>query len=605
MSSLQMQTFREARRAAKRISPKLSPSALAGVANDVERIVTGAPPSAFAIPQATRRDAFALNNADGSTSNPYAHGDEPIRAANPGAVVRPIGTARRVFLINPSLTPEEIDGLAYRIRTMASNDAINSVIVANPLEDATCNGDMTDNATCLPSFMEEGETDITNLKNYGERPYGKKPEVIKNILHERFGDGLSMPYVSSGYDARKMHEMGMTIDKARLERELMVPLVSLSKAVRGSYDVTINSSASKVPLITLPHGLVTDAGYSLLLGSYVLATHSAAFRVLNPLRGLAFDPVGLSYLLPRVGWEFNQASSEHSAAIARILALTGYEANAEDMVATGLATHYVGGPHKLNFLERALMDVNSHECQPLHPKPKKLYGQEHEKKYDINEIFHNVTVANVIQHVSEYDAAGASEYGCYLKDELDEETGLFLKDKDPSTAMPDERNQMYGELSSDLVNWAATFREAFDEPTVEGTMEHLREIAATRDQFEGRSGCEEDMMVAEQARSFVMNMEKRSPLALCVADRLLRLGTEQGETVDTCMEREMASQIRLFTKGNGDFARWVESGKGVGLVEMPWGDSSLMRKREDTFSGWAHSGVKEVSEDEVKEMVGV
>ena len=39
-------------------------------------------------------------------------------------------------------------------------------------------------------------------------------------------------------------------------------------------------SRSKVPIISLPHGLVTDGGYALLLGSYVLATHSTLYRIL-------------------------------------------------------------------------------------------------------------------------------------------------------------------------------------------------------------------------------------------------------------------------------------------------------------------------------------
>eukprot|EP00585_Thalassiosira_rotula_P012935 CAMPEP_0196131878 /NCGR_PEP_ID=MMETSP0910-20130528/1705_1 /TAXON_ID=49265 /ORGANISM="Thalassiosira rotula, Strain GSO102" /LENGTH=605 /DNA_ID=CAMNT_0041391393 /DNA_START=53 /DNA_END=1870 /DNA_ORIENTATION=- len=602
-----LQTFRKVRKAAARISPKLSPSSRAKVYNDLDQITTNAPASAYSIPQSVRSDAFALNNADGSTTNPYAHGDEPIKHQNPGAVVRPIGTSRRVFLTNPSLTPTEIDGLAYRIRTMASNDAINSVVVANPLEDAMCNGDMSNNSTCLPAFMEEGEVDIASLgrRELEGGPFGKKPDVIRSVLHERFGDGLGMPHVSNGYDARQIHEAGIARDGARLERELMSPLAALSRACRGSYDVTIDSSASKVPLVTFPHGLVADAGYSLLGGSYVLATHSTAFRVLNPLRGLAFDPVGLSYLLPRVGWEFDQPSARHSSAIASLLTLAGYEANAEDMVSTGLATHYVGGPYKLNILERALMDLNSHENQSLHPKPKKLYGRENERKYDINEIFRNQAVANVIQHLSEYDAAGADEYACLLKEELDDETGLFLKDKDPSLTMPDERNQIYGRIESDLVNWAATFGEAFAEPTVEGILERLREIASTEAEFEGREGCEEDVEVARKARSFVGEMEKRSPLALSVANELLRRGSDDGETLESCMEREKASQMRLFAREDGDFARWAESGCDVGLVEMPWGDSSLMRKREDVFSGWAHSSVRDVSVDEIKEIVGV
>lgn len=604
MSSLHRQTFLKARRAGRKLSPRLSPAAQAEVGDEIERIVTEAPPSAYSIPQSCRHDAFALPRPDGSSSHPFARGDERPRDI-PGAVVRPIGTSRRVFVVDPEFAPVEIEGLAHRIRAMASNEAINSVVVANPMEDASRNGDLSENATCLPAFMEEGEAGASDTRRRrDEGPFGRKPVSVQEVLHERFGDGLGMPYVSRGYDARKIHEEGMSRDWQRLERELMAPLVSLSKAVRGSYDVTLNSSASKVPLISVPHGLVTDAGYSLLLGSYVLATHSTAFRVLNPLRGLAFDPVGLSYLLPRAGWEFDQPSAAHSHAVASILALTGYEADAADMVATGLATHYVGSPYKLNLLERCLMDLNSHEYHALYPRPGKAYGREDEYKYNVNDQFRNVSVGNVVEHLSEYDAAGSGEYGRYLKDELDEETGLFLKDKDPSLAMQEERNQIYGELESALVDWGATFGKAFAEPTVEGVMERLREIAGSRAEFDGRVGCEEDVMVAEQAQMFVSSMEQRSPLALCVINELLSRGGEDGETLESCMEREKTSQMRLFTKKGGDFEQWAESGSGVGLMEMPFGDSSLVRKREDLFSGWAHSSVREVTQDEVEEIVG-
>jgi len=580
------------RKAASRISPRLSPAALAEVHDDLERAVTGAPASAFSVPQSPRRDCFALKGG--------------VRD-DPGAVVRSIGTSRRVFLIQPSLKPAEIDGLAYRVRVLASNDGINSVVVANPLEDAECRGDLSENATVLPSYMEEGEVN-TSLKHYKGGPAAdRKRRLLAGLQHEKFGDALGLrPYVSSGYDAREIHALGLHRDASRLERELLAPLASLSRAVRGSYDVTINSSASKVPLISVPNGLVTDAGYSFLMGSYVLATHSTAFRVLNPLRGLAFDPIGLSYLLPRVGREFNQpvASSNHSAACACLLALAGYEAKAADMVATGLATHYIGSPYKLNLLERALSDLNSFENQALHPPPKTFYGHEPNTKDDINNRYRNVMVANLIQNVSEYDAAGANEYGRYLGDELDEETGLFLKEKDPTLSMADERIQMYGELDSDLVNWSATFKEVFEEPTVAGMMERLREIAATRAEFEGRADCEEHVLVAEQAQALVAQMERRSPLALCVTLRLMQEGMEGNETLESCMEREKTSQRRLFSKEDGDYARWARSGRGVGLAEMPVGDSFVMRETEDVFSGWAHTRVEEVTSDEVSEIVG-
>jgi len=551
------------RKAASRLSPKLSPSALAQLGNSMEQALTGAPSSVYSIPESVRFDPFVLTNKSGTSSHPFEEegGTTDVRN-NPGAVIRSIGNSRRVFLVNSSLSPVELDGLSYRIRALASNDAINSILVANPLEDAESICDMTENTTCLSSFMEEGESPSRGVGG----PWRKHlSDSMKTLLHENYGEGLAMPIVSSGYDARSIYDAGMHKHLDQLERELMVPLISLSKAVRGSYDETINSSPSKVPLITIPHGLTTDAGYSLLLGSYVLATHSTSLKILNPLRGLAFDPVGLSYLLPRLGWEFGQTSREYSKACGVLLALTGYEANAEDMVATGLATHYIGSPYKLNILE-------------------------------------NVAVGNLIQHISEYDAAGADEYGCYLQDDLDEETGLFLKDKDPSITLAEDRIQMYGEVFSEFVSWGATFQEALLEPTVEGIIARLEEIAATKAEFEGKSGCEEDVMVAEQAEYLVSNMKQRSPLALRTMHRLLQQGAEDDETLESCMKREKTSQMRLFAKEDGDFVRWAESGKGVGLVGMK-GVASLIKEKEDIFSNWNHASVKEVTNDEVDEIV--
>ena len=147
----------------------------------------------------------------------------------------------------------------------------------------------------------------------------------------------------------------------------------------------------------------------------------------------------------------------------------------------------------LGMLERTLMDLNSWDYQALFPPEKILHGRENEPRPDINDPFKNLLVANLIQYVSEYDAAGSDEYGVSMKDDLDDETGLFIKDPDPSITMPEERIQMYGELVSELVNWSATFGEAFGERTVEGIMERLREIAATKAEFEGKLGYEEDV----------------------------------------------------------------------------------------------------------------
>jgi len=643
-------TIKAYRRAAAKVTPRLSPTSLSLLADEMERAqLPHIPTSVFAIPTSVRTNPYVLYNTDGTSSHPYRHDSEATPSSNteerknPGAVVRSIGTARRVFILNSAFTPSEMDGLAYRLGVMSTNDAINSVLLANPLEDAELNGDMSNNVTVLPTFMEEDEpgkhldarlNKALNYNNKGgsQSPFdsaGRKTDFIKSILNETFGNGHASPYVSCGYDARYVYESGllggggggggsggMTTDtKQRIDTELLSPMMKLSNSVRGStthhhnLDGVGGGRKSKVPIISFPHGLVTDGGYSLLLSSYVLATYSTSYRVLHPLRGLAFDPCGLSYLLPRIGQEFHQASSKYSMSIAAMLSLTGYEANAQDMIATGLATHYVGGPYKLNLLERALMDINSREYQNLHPKPSGLYGREDDwgGETDINLHFHNVAVGNLIQNLSEYDAAGADEYGCYLSDMLDDETGLYLKDKDPSLTLAEDRVQLYGELESDLVNWAATFASAFaNENTVPGILARLREIAATKAQFVNKLGYEEDVEVADMAQSLIHDMERRSPLALCVTNRLLRLGAEHGETMELCMERERQSQAKLYMKADGDYVRWARSGSGVGLVYMPHGSASLFKDKEDTYGGgWTHKSVGDVTEDEIDEIVGM
>jgi hypothetical protein len=106
-----------------------------------------------------RSNPFVLRDIanGGLSTHPYRHDDEPASAVDPGAVVRSIGTCRKVFLLNSALTPPEIDGLAYRVGVMSANGGINSILIGNPIEDSDRDGDMTENATVLPGFMEEDD----------------------------------------------------------------------------------------------------------------------------------------------------------------------------------------------------------------------------------------------------------------------------------------------------------------------------------------------------------------------------------------------------------------------------------------------------------------
>ena len=513
-------------------------------------------------------------------------------------------------MLNSALTPTEIQGLSYRIKALSSNDGINSVILANPIEDADLDGDMSENVTVLPAFMEEGLMKESKYDDKGLYGRGASKEYVKSAVDTMYGNRLfGMPYVSSGYDARQVYESGTTNQpSSELETQLLQPVMELAEAMRGEYIQTERLSHSKVPVITVPHGFVSDGGYVMLSGSYALTTDATSYRMLHPLRGLSFDPVGLSYALPRCGREFHQQSvMQHSWGCALLLALTGYEADAADLVSTGLATHYIGSPHKLNTLERSLMNINSYDGQRVKRDPRKYYGHEHENTSDVNYEYRNVAVGNVVQFVSEYDAAGADEYGCYLKNDLDEDKQLYIRENDPTLRFDEDRIQLYGEIVSPLVNWAATFESVFvEDGGVEGIMERLREIASEKVKYQGKIGYEEDVAVAEQAEYFVSCMEQRSPLALEVTYRLLQLGAVEDEETSSwrsCADREKKAQLNLMTMKDGDFVKWAQSGKGVGLTSMQ-GKASLIRETEDVFDGWKHGSVKDVTKDEIEEIIG-
>ena len=139
-----------------------------------------------------------------------------------------------------------------------------------------------------------------------------------------------------------------------------------------------------------------------------------------------------------------------------------------------------------------------------------------------------------------------------------------------------------GAMGSDLLDFAATFHTVFEEDSVHGIMEHLRDIVGKKED----GGI--DPEVIKVASYFLQEMERRSPLSLCAMHKLLELGNHSETSISNCMGREMVVQKNLFQKQ--DFQNWFDlhnNTEGVDPHAVP---------------KWKHASVSDVTDDEVDEL---
>jgi hypothetical protein len=129
-----------------------------------------------------------------------------------------------------------------------------------------------------------------------------------------------------------------------------------------------------------------------------------------------------------------------------------------------------------------------------------------------------------------------------------------------------------------LLNIAATFQDAFENAkSIEEIMEKMREHASAH------ASNEEEAEFVLAAQSILEDMEAQSPLALSATHKLMVIGKEAKESLESCMEREKKVQLKLFDKD--DFKNWSKSGV-----------------KEGEFKDWKHKSVKEVTRDEIEEL---
>lgn len=471
--------------------------------------------------------------------------DEGVDVEGAPAFIRSIGSTRRVFLLRPHMTANEMEGLAYRLETLTKNDALSSVLIATDNNDDVENG-------ALPSFMVDRNSLVMRDESVDE---GLPP-----VPGQTF-------YVSAGYDPMELFKSNKYKNKEYLDH-LFTSLSSLGDACAGS-------TKTKIPTIVVPHGVVTDGGFVWLRGSYVLATRETSFRIMNPSRGLSLDPVGLSYFLTRIGKEFNQDSKKHTRGCAFLLALAGYEANHTDLLETGLVTQAMESPESLGLLEHTLSEIQPWNQQALVKKQKQYYGQISPVSYDSNHLFRNTQVADTVRCFSN-GSADNLDFMNFQGDNFDIEDPSI--EYDP---VPWEEERV-----SDLVEIAAAFTHLLDAKDLKGRMDRIHDFS-----MKVVDNAQDQVMV-DVAKQLDERLGEQSPLALSVIHRLLVLASGEYSKLEDCILRERRTQMAMMQLP--DFSRWAQHNEG-GVYKGPWEHKSVHDVSDDQVMEIIESNQEDVS----------
>eukprot|EP00534_Pseudo-nitzschia_fraudulenta_P006627 CAMPEP_0201175034 /NCGR_PEP_ID=MMETSP0851-20130426/100431_1 /ASSEMBLY_ACC=CAM_ASM_000631 /TAXON_ID=183588 /ORGANISM="Pseudo-nitzschia fraudulenta, Strain WWA7" /LENGTH=544 /DNA_ID=CAMNT_0047458103 /DNA_START=262 /DNA_END=1896 /DNA_ORIENTATION=- len=495
--------------------------------------------------------------------------------------MRAMGNSRRIFLLDPHLEAEDFEGLAHRIRALSKNDGVNSLLIATDDKVDYGSGTSASNENnCLPRFVTQ-----------------RKEINFSGICLDVDPAPNHTWYVSGGYDPLKINSN----DNGQINY-LLESLRKLAVAVQGL------GTKTKIPLITMPHGAVTDGGYALCMGSYVLASEESSVRILNPSRGLSFDPIGYSYILPRLGWEFDQESRKYQGC-GMIMALSGYEADASDMIETGLATHLIGDSGVLPILEEELATLPPWNQQGLVRKPRQMYGQNnalrnrshHQQQqnylqqqlqsqrptsnqfHDVNGKFRNRSISLLMAQISDVSADASNDFPFDF-------TSIYEDGCDDASLDTEHVPWDAGFFSSPLVEMAAELDQVFrQENSLEGLIEHLKELGSKSDNK--NVGESEDFLTSAIAKELVERIERQSPLSLRVMYQLMKMGGSRKATMENCMAREAKAQRKMMKEP--DFRNWLAHVRKFGGNEG----------KAPSFDGWRHSSVKDVTAEEVDRLI--
>jgi enoyl-CoA hydratase/carnithine racemase len=151
------------------------------------------------------------------------------------------------------------------------------------------------------------------------RAWATDPEIAAVVIRSA-GDRA----FCAGGDVRALYDSGVALKRGRTEGHVAQDFI------RDEYRMNRRIKTYRKPYIALIDGLVMGGGFGVSVhGSYRIATERTQFAMPETAIGL-FPDVGASFVLPRLPGE-----------VGAYLGLTGARIKAPDLIALGLATHFV------------------------------------------------------------------------------------------------------------------------------------------------------------------------------------------------------------------------------------------------------------------------
>lgn len=235
--------------------------------------------------------------------------------------------------------------------------------------------------------------------------YGENSSVKAILVKPAENPDAKRPIFCAGGDVKAMYISRMEQEGRHGEG---IEGLATADFFRKEYNINYALATSKrIPQISFWNGVVMGGGAGISVhGKYRVATENSLFAMPETALGL-FPDVGSFYFLPRI----------LQGGLPTFVALTGYRLKPEDLVYTGLATHYVPA-NQLVSLERDLAEVSQlkdtsgdpfaavlmkyHDITPVDPSESFLAQQ----RSDIDQVFNfqkneSLTVEEILAKLAE------------------------------------------------------------------------------------------------------------------------------------------------------------------------------------------------------------